>query len=62
MVSPEPKAEKQKARTSLRAISNTGPVTAASGFIWGGRRGIGILLSQNQRDAEDGRGEGWLDG
>ena len=42
-----PKAEKQTARTSLRAISNTRPATAASGFIWGGRRDIGILLPQN---------------
>ena len=59
-MSPEPKAEKQKARTSLRAISNTGPVTAASGFIWGGRKGIGILLPQNQQDPEDGLARaGW---
>ena len=42
-----PKAEKQTARTSLRAISNTRPAIAASGFIWGGRRDIGILLPQN---------------
>ena len=55
-----PKAEKQMARTSLRAISNTRPATAASGFIRGGWRDIGILLSQNQRDPEDGLARaGW---
>ena len=55
-----PKAEKQKARTSLRAISNTRLATTASGFIWGGRRGVGILLPRNQRDHEDGLARaGW---
>ena len=57
-----PKAEKQTAGTSLRAISNSRPATAVSGFIWGGRRGVGRLLPQNQRDPEDGCGEGRVGG
>ena len=59
---PGSKTEKQTARISLTAISNTRPATAASGFISGGGRGIGILLAQNHPDPEDGHGEGGLDG